>query len=96
VNDKYILDTNGNPEKEPDVLKWAKWFERGQRKIAWTWTKGGRISTVFLGLDHPLLYESLIQDGPREGEIHRYATHEEALDGHLRLVGELRESRGKE
>lgn len=31
---KYILDETGNPVEEPDLMKWAAWFEKAERKIA--------------------------------------------------------------
>jgi hypothetical protein len=59
---KYILDKDGNPVPEPDVLKWGKWFEKADRKVANTnylrrnnktnFAKLINVSTVFLGLDH--------------------------------------------
>lgn len=51
------------------------------------------VSTVFLGLDHrffgegpPILYETMIFGGPNDGEQRRYATRDEALAGHKRMV----------
>ena len=48
---KYILDGH-TPVEETDLLKWAKWFENADRRVALTEYPEGRISTVFLGLDH--------------------------------------------
>lgn len=61
----YVLDDEGNPVPEPDALKWAKWFERDDRRVVAqdevakaVHTPVGdveltlSISTVFLGLDH--------------------------------------------
>jgi hypothetical protein len=53
--DKYVLDAVGKPVLEPDLLKWARWLEGAdqQRQLARTdLPGGGRVSTVFLGVDH--------------------------------------------
>jgi len=53
MSDKYVLDENGQPVAEPDVLKWARWFERKDvRRVASDDVGDVNISTVFLGLDH--------------------------------------------
>lgn len=71
---KYIL-IDGEPVEEPDLIKWAEWFERsGEERIVKQTILGGYlISTVFLGLDHnfsrtfplpegykPLVFETMI------------------------------------
>lgn len=48
----YILDEHGVPVVEPDILKWARWFEEHKRHVAETFVGDVRISTVFLGIDH--------------------------------------------
>lgn len=58
---------------------------------------GGRVSTVFLRLDHrhgdlegdPILFESMFfpnQDDWMEEDCERYCTYEEATEGHRRMV----------
>jgi hypothetical protein len=51
---KWVLDDNGEPRIEPDLIKWATWFEnRNNRRVAFTeLSNGGVVSTVFLALDH--------------------------------------------
>ena len=51
------------------------------------------VSTVFLGLDHnfmgkgpPIVFESMVFGGPFNHEMWRYATWDEAVTGHERLV----------
>ncbi len=50
------------------------------------------VSTVFLGLNHgwgdgpPLIFESLVFDGPLDGEMRRYSTEIEARAGHAELL----------
>ena len=90
----YILDDQGNPVPEPDVLKWGKWFENNtdKRRVAFDRIGNVQVSTVFLGLDHnwgegpPLLYETMVFYTPRRQgfDIYRYATRDEALAGHER------------
>lgn len=53
------------------------------------------VSTVFLGLDHsfrdgpPLLFESLVFGGKDNELMNRYATYDEAVTGHNRIVQRL-------
>jgi len=54
------------------------------------------VSTVFLGLDHnwtasgpPVLWETMIFDGPRDGETHRYRSRQLAMLGHAAAVGKV-------
>lgn len=95
ITGKYILDKNGNPKEEPDLLKWGEWMETADRHIGDDKIKGVRVSTVFLGLDHqfgkgkPILFETMIFGGKRNGEQERYSTKREALKGHKRIVKEL-------
>src|ERR1700761_9340630 len=72
----YIIDDNGRPIPEPDLLKWAAWFETYDRSVAHDVIEGVRISTVFLGLDHgwlsndegaaPILWETMIFGGEHD------------------------------
>ena len=93
---RYILDGRGKPKPEPDLLKWAKWFEEGgNRRVASDTVNGKMVSTVFLGLDHsfghgePLLYETMVF-GTEDDMAERYHTREEALEGHQRILDSLR------
>jgi hypothetical protein len=102
---KYILDDDGNPVPEPDLLKWVTWMETGIRRVNMTLTTRGRVSTVFLGLDHrfrflddgpPLLFETMIfgEDGHSEWDesyCEMYSTREEAQLGHWVAVNMLLE-----
>jgi len=92
----YVLDGDGQPVAEPDVIVWARWFEHAH-------TDGTRIighhhfeidgtkvfvSTVFLGLDHgwgvgpPVLWETMIFGGPHNDYQRRYTTRDGAEMGH--------------
>jgi hypothetical protein len=96
--DKYIL--NGHrPISEPDLMKWARWFETADRHVARTMIGDVRVSTVFLGLDHsfdpkgpPLLFETMVFGGPLDGEQDRYSTWQEAEKGHAAIVKRAKEA----
>ncbi len=82
----YIL--NGHePVIEPDIMKWATWFETHSRKVANTEMKDVSVSTVFLGINHGydgeiLLFETMIFGGEHDGDQWRYSTWDEAVKGH--------------
>lgn len=93
----YILDENGNPKVEPDIIKWADWFgQRDRRTVAKTYMLGKKImiSTVFLGIDHnweligePVLFETMIFAGNWSEQYQdRYTTKDLALAGHAVAV----------
>jgi len=97
VNGKYILDDKGEPHKEKNLMKWAKWYENsGQARIvAKTCVGNAEVSTVFLSLDHsfgngpPMLYETMIfnsEDNEFGSYLERYSTRAEAEAGHTRIV----------
>jgi len=82
--------------KEPDLLKWAKWFQDAERSVKRTTISDDvLVSTVFLGIDHqfedgpPLLFETMIFGGDRDGDMWRYATWDEAEAGHDEAVKSL-------
>jgi hypothetical protein len=89
---KYILDDNGNAVIEPDLMKWAKWFETAKRSLSDETFAESRVSTVFLGLDHafgggpPMLWETMVFGGPLDHSQERYTTREAALKGHSSMV----------
>jgi hypothetical protein len=69
--DHYILDEQGNPVPEPDLIKWARWFHDSieQRRVGSTELGDIHISTVFLGSvhiskeldnDNEMLYETMV------------------------------------
>ena len=96
ITGKYIL-VGREPVPEPDLLKWAKWFETADRIVRRDEIDGVRISTVFLGLDHafsggvPLLFETMIFGGEHDGYQTRAHTWDEAVAQHLkakRMVAE--------
>ena len=93
MNDKFVLDDQGNPVLEPDLMKWSKWFEQSEKRVLARDDLGNiRVSTVFLGLDHsfgsgpPLLWETMIFGGKHDDYQKRYSTRDEALAGHRHAV----------
>ena len=96
MNDKYILDENGNPKVESDLLKWGEWFETADRHIGIDKIGKVKISTIFLGLDHsfgrgkPVLWETMVFGGKFDGEQKRYFTKKEALTGHKKIVAKIK------
>lgn len=75
MNDKYTLDENWNPVQEPDLMKWATWYETADRKVAMDQIGEAKISTVFIGLDHnfydggePTLWETMVFGGDMDCE----------------------------
>jgi len=93
--DKWIWERNKPPVLEPDLLVWGRWFETADRHVAKTQrTRGVRVSTVFLGIDHnlsfydpheraPVLFETMVFGGPLDQAIQlRYTTQEDAENGH--------------
>jgi hypothetical protein len=99
--DRYILDAAGNPVVEPDLMKWAEWFEHTPARRLRRDDLGlrGTVSTVFLGINHnfgdgpPVLWETMVFDGPYDGEMWRFSKREMALAGHEDVVRKLVELR---
>lgn len=57
------------------------------------------VSTVWLGIDHgwgspvPIIFETMIFGGPYNDEQMRYATEAQAVEGHRRVMDDLRAGR---
>lgn len=79
-----------------DVTEWAIWFEKADRKVAWTKIHYVKISTVFIGLDHnmgngpPRLFETMVFGGRFDMEVERYPTEKLALRGHKNMCDRIR------
>lgn len=94
----YVL--NGHePIPVDDVIEWAKWFEKGDRRVAKTSIEPNVfVSTVFLGLDHsfmegrPILFETMVfGDGEEDTMMERYSTWDEAEKGHKDMIERVKE-----
>jgi hypothetical protein len=97
TTDKYVLvDKKAVPCD--DLLEWAKQFETTDRRVAQDYVGNVRVSTVFLGLDHnywggePLLFETMVFDGPLDGEQDRCSTWEQAEAMHARMLQRVKEN----
>ena len=96
---RFVLDDEGQPVEEPDLMTWALWMERGNRIVRQDHLGRVMISTVFLGIDHrfgrsrsgpPVLWESMVFSGKHDGAQERYASAQAALEGHWLLVEMVR------
>ncbi len=81
-----------------DVLEWGRWFECHDRRVAHTEVGNVRISTVFIGIgnlfmEEGLVFETIVFGGPLDSEQDKYATWNEALEGHAQMVRKVRDSR---
>lgn len=98
-NGRYIL-RGKDPVEEPDLMKWAEWFENiDNHRVAQTEVAGMWVSTVFLGLDpqhgtgEPLLFETMCFENGEAQSCERYATWEMAETGHAKIVEWIRANR---
>jgi hypothetical protein len=92
----YTLNENGEPTAEPDLMKWAVWYESANRKVAGTSVRGATVSTVFLGINHnfsegpPILWETMIFGGPLDQEQSRCSgSREQAEAMHQSMLSKL-------
>lgn len=98
MSEYYAIRKDGSIYPVADVIEWAKVFDREDRKIARTEIGGVTVSTVFLGLNHawgdgpPLLFETLVIEGPLDGNMDRYSTIEEARAGHEAMCEEVKKA----
>ena len=89
---KYILGPDGRtPEPIEDVAAWGRWFEKADRTVANDSVGNTSVSTVFIGLDMglkgaPLLFETMVFGGGLADSEWRYATWEEAEEGHRNVL----------
>lgn len=81
------------------IEEWIRGFEdRGKKRVAKTKIGDSEVSTVWLGLDRawgdgpPLIFETLVFDGPLDMEMDRYSTEEQALKGHEEMCARVRAS----
>ena len=101
MSNKYILKGH-KPVLCNDLMKWAEWYEKADRRVAKTTLSNGvEISTVFLGLDHsfsnkskPVLFETMIFGGKLDQGMERYSSWKSAENGHKQWVGCVLEEEG--
>lgn len=95
----YNLDVDGNPVKcDMSEINWYNpWHLRDR-------VGDSVVSTVFVPIDHrssldygpPVLFETLIFDGPKDGYIERYTSKSAAEKGHKMMVDELQSIKEKD
>lgn len=90
---KYILNDEGVPVPESDVVAWGRWFQTASRHVGFDDLGEVSVSTIFLGLDHrfvgngpPILWETLVFGGPHDGDGERYTSREDAVAGHAKYL----------
>lgn len=92
--EKYILKGR-KPVPCQDPIEWADWFSGSNRVVRQEKIGNACVSTVFLSIDHqfgdgpPLLFETMIFGGDRDGDTWRYSTWEEPEAGHAAAVALL-------
>jgi hypothetical protein len=93
----YIWDRETDTIKPVDTLTWGRYLEEGDRTLQITEFNGVTVSTVFIGLDYnwykrpggPIVWETMVFGGERDGLQRRYQTKEEAIAGHDQIVSEM-------
>ena len=99
--DKYILNENGEPVIEHDILKWAAWLEpalsAGGTGVILQEIDDVKVSTIFLSIDNnffgtpPILWETMVFGGPLEGRMDRCSgSREQAMAMHARMVARVK------
>jgi hypothetical protein len=84
-------DRNGAPIS-PEA--WIRLFSEDYQRIATDTANDVTVSTVWLGLDHSFtadeprqIFETMVFGGEHDQECWRYATEQEAREGHRAAVG---------
>jgi hypothetical protein len=104
ITGKYIL-VDRVPVECRDLILWATWYgdatESGDRIVAQDKIGDYFVSTVFLGIDQsfyfrkprtPILFETMVFIGDKnDGTQVRYATWNEAAEGHREVCKRLRD-----
>jgi hypothetical protein len=95
----YILDGDKTPRlvtSEEWAAEWAS-TEIADRRVREDTVGDVYVSTVFVGIDHrffgpgdPLIFETMIFDGPHDGECARSSTWEEAEEMHAEAVARVK------
>lgn len=102
----YILDAAGRPMPEPDLLKWARWFEEhgNERIVARTTVGECWVSTIFLALNHrwdegpPILWETMVFRGRERDDVdcdRCSGSREQAEAMHAQMVAWLEKQKSK-
>lgn len=91
-----LYDKDGTPLTREEF--WTKHTDLAYKTVAVTQVGESSVSTVWLGRNHaytddtpPILFETMIFDGPHDQDMWRYHTEAEAKAGHEQVVKMLRE-----
>lgn len=97
----YILNENGEPIAEPDIMKWTQWFDKAERHVGYTTIGDSTISTVFLGVNHsfasgaPVVWETVVFCGKLNQERKLCSgSREQAEAMHARMVEKVKRANG--
>lgn len=89
----YYYDKNGKPL---NMIQWGELFQNPDYKIVKRDQIGDvKVYTVWLGMDHgflnelPIIFETMVFGGEFDQYQERYATEQEALAGHKKIVGRV-------
>lgn len=95
----YYAILDGKNVVPCDMETWIEKFRKDETYILKKTKVNERtVSTVFLGMDHsfcdpvPLWFETMVF--PECDICERYTTYDEAIDGHKKIVNELRNIHG--
>jgi hypothetical protein len=79
------------------IAEWGIFFMKPDRIVAQWDFDNVRVSTVFLGIEHgwsdegqPIVFETMVFNGPMDGHQERSATWQEAEQIHERVCAEVR------
>lgn len=96
----FVEEVDGTVRPARDVMEWAAEFSIAARVVAQTQVGPSFVSTVWIGLDmefmvgghdRPMVFETMVFDGPIDGSTVRHPTRELAQFGHDQYVRVLRE-----
>jgi len=100
----FILNDDGVPVVENDLVKWAIWFEENgqtRRRVGRDRIGPAEVSTVFLGLDHsfgrgsPVLWETMVFGGKLDRDQDRCAGNREQAEAmHAAMIARVCEAEG--
>jgi hypothetical protein len=91
----YILDKD-RQAVPATVEQWGAFLSSPDRVVGVCAVAGCIVSTVFLGVNHglsdgpPLVFETMVFDGPMDGYQERCSTWQEAEEIHERVCAEVR------
>ena len=89
MTDRYMLEGK-TPVQCTDLMEWATWKGKANNQVASDAEGGISVSTIFLGTDRScaegslILFETMIFGGEHDEDQWRYATWDEAEEGHKR------------